>query len=58
MGSQEGRDQLERPFGIQLANDFQALDFIGERQAVAALDFDRGDAEAEQALEATAGQFF
>src|SRR5207245_872548 len=58
VGSQERRDQLERPFGVELANDFQALDLVGERQAVATFNFDRGDAEAEQRLEAASGQYF
>ena len=41
--------------GIQLGDDFQALQLVGRRQAVAALHLDSRDPEREQALEPAAG---
>src|SRR5262249_12366821 len=51
MRPEKRRHQLERPFGVQPGDALEALQLVGEAEAIAALHFDGRDAEAEEALE-------
>src|SRR5207244_399825 len=44
------------PLRIQFGDCFEALQFVGERQAIAALHLDGGDAEREESPQATSCQ--
>ena len=54
VSAQESRHELPGAFLIQLGDDVQAFQFVGQVQAVTTFDFDRRGAKGKQALESSA----
>src|SRR5205823_14210468 len=61
MSAEKGRHQLPGSFVIQFGDRLQAFQFVGQRQAVTALDFDGGHAKGKHAFKSSSSgrlQFF